>query len=174
MTMWFKLLATGLAVAATVWLLLTQPWATIDPPPRLEQHAQAPTTAPAGDLVHDAHAPTKPPLPNAERTPIASPPAPVTLVVTGTVVDATTNAPLAAVPVQLLTWATGTVNTEGLTAADGTFTLRDTRGGKAELRQLVVRALDYAPMRKDVSYEPPPTAPQTIELGTLPLVRGTL
>jgi hypothetical protein len=180
MTMWLtpllvlKLLATGLAVAATVWLLLTQPWATIDPPPRVEQQAQAPTTAPAGHLVHDANAPTKAPPPNAERTPIASPPAPVTLVVTGTVVDATTNAPLAAVPVQLLTCATGTVNTEGLTAADGTFTLRDTRGGKAELRQLVVRALDYAPMRKDVSYEPPPTAPQTIELGTLPLVRGTL
>jgi RNA polymerase sigma factor (sigma-70 family) len=174
MTVWFKLLATGLATAAAVWFLLAQPWAAIEPPPQVEQHAQAPATAATAILAHETSVPSQPPPPAAERTAIANAPDPVTLIVTGTVIDDATSKPLVDVPVQIEVCSTSKVTVTGFTAADGTFTLRDTRQSEAELRQVVVQALDYAAARHDVSYEPQPSAPQTVDLGTLRLVRGTL
>lgn len=174
MTVWFKLLAAGLATAAAVWLFLAQPWASIEPPPQVEQHAQAPATAATSMLAHETNAPSQPTPPAAERTAIANAPDPVSLVVTGTVIDDATSKPLVDVPVQIEVNSTNKVTVTGLTAADGTFTLRDTREAKAELRQVVVQAFDYAAARRDVSYEPQPSAPQKVDLGTLRLVRGTL
>lgn len=175
MVTWSKFAVGGLVTAVLVWCLLLPPWAASpDPAP--------PTPAPAANVAAAVTAPLAPPAATsaasqATTTPerLAAPaPADVTrLLVRGTVVDDATGAPLAAVPVRIITWPPRDPNPSTTTAADGTFTLRESRAQGDLVWQILVQAPDHATVRHPVARDANAPAPHEVDLGIIRLVPGT-
>ena len=175
MITWSKFAVGGLATAVLLWCLLLPPWAASpDPVP--------PTATPATNVAAAVTAPVAPPRPTSAASEATTTPerlaAPTQeditrLLVRGTVVDDATGAPLAALPVRIITWPPLEPNPATTTAADGTFTLRESRPPGEFVWQILVQAPDHATVRHPVARDANAPAPHECDVGTIRLVPGT-
>lgn len=171
----WKVAFAATAVIGSIWLFWASPWSpAVDAGPPGDPTERSPAAAVSAALQPTPPAPTIDGAP-VDRVAAVTATNTAWLVLTGTVVDDATGAPLPGARVRIITWpARSSTDPEELTAADGTFTLREVQPPGPEVRQLLVQATDYAVARSHLSYDTKAPTPHHVDAGTIRLMRGTL
>ncbi|HZN39909.1 MAG TPA: sigma-70 family RNA polymerase sigma factor [Planctomycetota bacterium] len=172
MTAMQKLVLGGAVLAAAALLSIAVPWVFAAP-------ASVPESQPAPSPVSVGLPPAAVAEPHAlgqgnERVAVTSAETEAQLVVTGTVVDDETSAPLQGALVRL----TGSNPAESLgiespTGADGTFRLQEAQLPAHDGRRVIVQLDDYALAHDFARFDRKQTGPQRVDVG-IRLVRGTV